>query len=1786
MDDEPYVSNIAIKEQFFSNIFQTAPLTSLREEQHPVKLRVYKSRTDVQDIVWDGAYPFFTIEDIKAFIYTYFYQRDRSESSIWNPKYTFIGFEVESNKFQSADFLWFNSDINEDKTPFILNNPYVSVRESSLDERFVDNTGNLRPLGITRRGRSTIEDIFHNNIPTFHIFNLKSLIAAFKGQRPISASNWNSKFAPYFPDIPAEGPYEPDEEDIHHGKNIALYTLKRDSLLHNLDEFLESTSLVKLALFGIRGLKIVWTPNESSESPTQVEELFYKLPATGRRPFMRLMPAESGAISKLHTMGSIPVPDIADPSLLLQWSREHTPTPSKDVLIAKSLLRGPIGSVPAIYGTLRIVEDGTADYILYPPKIIKKLDVASDLRNIAPVISQTITGTHLNTYSMNLGEISIILSLRLQKEDPILTKTKLQKRLRALQPFFHEISPLPDESPLIMLRYKAVSEFAKEDKISAFISQYVSRKSVSSSGFLKELSQAVVEEFNMDPKDVKKKINQWIEKREDFTTTAPELGEFVETYNPGIDIAIFGAHPFYTIHCYRITSSTTLARLYTLLSVLLTADDESLDYFVKESITAGLDIITDKVEKERLYREDVGEEHAAAQAVIQLQPEKTGISEFKGQQQKTQLSAFLSDFMFDSIDTADVPGTISAPPPAAPSGVPAPDPAVAAAAKKGLPVPPDAPVLAKGWFINKLKEIDPRLFSYKTTVKGDNGYARQCAANEDRQPSVITHAQYMHMRDVYAEDDDIFFVVYPFEGREKEPPAKSEVYRLLKFGSDPAKPAYYFCPKLFCLRDEIMIRPRDFKSRTDRDGNPKEKNTCPFCHGRLIDDDMRNKKSKTATVILRKDKPKADIKHTEIGFLKTKSHPEGFSLPCCFTKAKTLRIKDPQFAAFRDYAVEASAMNDKEENESEEIVEEEPLVTITAVEYGVQLSRIYREYILGAEKHPIEPGKFGILTVGLDSYFSQNSKDIVGRTGIRQELTPTAEGFIRMGVQYTANTDELIMNPTNPVKTYFNEGLLGALVPLLMKNTIDEVRALLIKEFNPRVFVAANYGNLVLEFYNENEPVPTDNELRLWASRELDVSLLDRNIYALRRIYIAYKRFINFLNNPSQRKELRHISSILAQPGIITSRGLILIILEHDIKTPESAAKIPTVKCPPYGISPELYDTADITFLMKDSQGIYTPLVYTSNRPGRGKYLEEHSSTIRFQAATRPAWPTIVQQRVEEFFKTCSSNGRSIYTSSSFINTNSLAPVSKVIATLKSIKSPVGIVRDSYNHIVGITYRVLEGKGLAVLPVIDDGSMPVQIRIHLDWEDIAVGAIDDVLHIYNNLFIPTFSFYKGYKPIYIVKNSSTQTYVGIQLENGAIVPAKPTAELSEQASRLRVIEIAEFEWDINKKIIMKGTARDIQPIEGYTSTAKQLEELYQHFRISVAHWLAGPETGELRKKIEEVIFRSDLPGYEKRKRLEFLINTVFVNWFFEDEEAFELPPTFLRSDCRQIAQQDKCTGACAWKQDEGQCKIHIPKNSTFDNRTVSTLQLFTGRIIEELSNFYERRQQLLKNSVSRLSGLAGAVQYDNQWIIPEKSVTWIELLRLDWSTGGEPVESQRFYEEKSQAQINSANNSDALFNIPLSIALQLEVPADKVPFLPYKVYMPEIGVEQNPLQVFMPILSITFEELGITMERTLTQEILNRYSQRTQKTILFVKNNGDIIVGRGTLRPSEVFVFIELDAIIGMLVYDTTHIPIKINELPMKLINAIRNAPVEALQKKVEPVIAAPPTRRLTIVRK
>jgi len=69
------------------------------------------------------------------------------------------------------------------------------------------------------------------------------------------------------------------------------------------------------------------------------------------------------------------------------------------------------------------------------------------------------------------------------------------------------------------------------------------------------------------------------------------------------------------------------------------------------------------------------------------------------------------------------------------------------------------------------------------------------------------------------------------------------------------------------------------------------------------------------------------------------------------------------------------------------------------------------------------------------------------------------------------------------------------------------------------------------------------------------------------------------------------------------------------------------------------------------------------------------------------------------------------------------------------------------------------------------------------------------------------------------------------------------------------------------------------------------------------------------------------------------------------------------------------------------------------------------RLLEELLRFPERRRQLLKGDVSTLVSIKEAIKIDDQWILPEGSVAWFDLLRLDWMPSGK--EKKKFFEEMS-----------------------------------------------------------------------------------------------------------------------------------------------------------------------------
>jgi hypothetical protein len=1783
-------------------------LTSLREDTPPVKCIVWKGKDEYETIEFNKVYPFDTIDDIKRMICNH-YEGDTG----FMPRFTFVGVPLnepysEENPSITAtyiplDWLWFPSDSNDPKMTYILNNPRKVLTQP--DMRFISSDGSYASPNYEPRGRSTVESVFlkprDGQMPILHVFPLKYLLREYSGPTPIGEEDWNKRFAPFYPAVKVDGPYEATEEDKEFAKKIYFFVKQRDNSLNVLNRYLEEGIEVPITkVTGIRQLRLTW--KKSVKGFEGCGYMFYRLPVTNKRPYFRLLPAEGTAITKLHVKGVLPIPTIEDPRILEIWGKETSPTPGIDFCSLKYIHRPAIGITQPIYGTVRIFNDGTLDLLLQPPKQIRKLDPILDFRNFTGILEDIFTGLPQTFDSFSLGEIAMLLSLKLGIKSTKFNKIRIQQRLPFFTTFFREIKPLPNETPLISLRYKAVSQYATEDKIFSFLTQYATSKTLDGESPDAEVINALQNEFKMSRREASDTFADWYKKRGTFTLQIPDDSEFIESFNPGIDVHIFAQHPSYYFHINRIDSYETYLRVFTLLSLLFVEDD---DYFRRNnSRNEVLSQVSEELEHESIKLEEgvaaVNKTAVAASLKNEMVPENGSAT------LEEQVPDWMIDDPFanvgDEIDTGEVI------PETAPNAVKAATQAEegskaitqikeskdnSSKVNKLVPLKGDDEqrlVNPKSWFIKKLQEIDPRLFSFKTEDEDDNGYSRKCAGYDDRQPSVLTKDQYERMREIY-QDDQIFWIIYPLEGDEEpiQPLGTEETITLMRYGSDPEAINYYFCPQYYCLSDEIMLREKDFEGTRDRDGNSKAPNTCPFCNGKLI---TAKKAMPGYTVVKRKDK-KGSAYHSQIDFMSKSTHPEGFALPCCFLKQTTLRISNPQFSHIRSYlqdaAVEDINVNEMAEQEDELDYDELVFKGEEAIEYAVLFESIQRKYILESNKHP-DAGVFAMVPPQFDKFFRQNSGEkIITRVAIHLKLRPNATGFLRIGTENT-----------------IYESLLGVIAPLLYRNSINEVKERILEVVTPRIFLNSHFGNLVLEFFNPADGSampPTKQELMTWASVSVGITVTSTNLYSVIRLYNSYKRFIRFIRNPTQRKDLRHIQPLLAEPGLFTVRGVQLIVLEDNGDQPV------TVKCPIFGVSTDRNKKNDFAFISRSLKYIgatdniyarYELYLHTSNKPAKGGEAEIHETIIRWDYASRRYWPEIVQRRVDEYMTQCQSRYSSIYTSQQGVDPLAMIPLSKAVDAAPV--RPEGIVKDSYNHIVGITFRSRPGAStLVALPVVDDGIISISSAfsiksIYLDWEDFKAASVEDVVNYYRKNLEPLFSLYPGYIIKYIVRIKADRRIVAVQLENGIYIPASsPPSDASLSALGLDTVTIEQFEWAIDKQIAgikvkinsnswektvestttEKGCGFDSELVR--KSTYVQFEELYQQFRLMVSNWLTSHKAGsEIRKGIEEIIFSPDFPEYEKRKRLYIFLSSTLLSWFYPDEEKWEAPASFLRKDCRVIDSPEACTGTCYWKDDgeNGKCLLHVDATTQLGDkkgeRDVSTAELFVKRVIDELVRFPNRRRQLMKRGeISKVSSIVQPIRQGDQYIIPESSPTWTNLLRLDWAR--QIPEEPKYYEEMGREPNIQIDEEELKGEMPSELKAIL---GDDTTL---RLSVPDVPDKSQPLVPLSGVLGITLQQLGLNNEeQRLKKENLVRYVQATSKPIGMIDLSGANSEEDGIqfIKPAiggpfdSVTVIIFLSDQVGILIQEEGEQTVKIASLPETLQEVFREAPIVRLRKR------------------
>lgn len=493
------------------------------------------TKQGVQQVEVEGLAPFHTIDDIQYAVWSQLNQNTQTY-----PKYSCLGWEDETG------FILATGTFQDPLTgeTISLENPLQVSQTGSIQGAFVDSNGRKKPVSYYPRGRVTIEQIFFKDessqtIPTLQLFSLEHLLQTYQTSQQtqiISERTWFGCFYPYFPSL--EGPNQTglltakDAQDASKYQTYIQAKLDQVRVLETLMD--ESGRFRELRTTGVKLLQFQWTNKQSFEG---VDVTFFEAPVTGRRPYMRLLAPNMTPMTKLYRPDPLSLPKVSDSALLGTWVNEPAPISNESFLFAKVEVRqGEIG-VPPLYGTLRVMDDGTADFTVQPPKSDRILSMTNDLSRLGSSIQTAIEDIPiLRVDEVKLGRAAFTVELQLPEKPPKQFIKQVTERIAALSTIFQTI-PSPSDTqkkPILSLRYKGVSNFITEDRIATFITYKIARLR----GDLEGLAEDVMKEFSLSYEDAITYIRKYTNDTTEFTISDVSEKEFIVLRNPGVDIAV------------------------------------------------------------------------------------------------------------------------------------------------------------------------------------------------------------------------------------------------------------------------------------------------------------------------------------------------------------------------------------------------------------------------------------------------------------------------------------------------------------------------------------------------------------------------------------------------------------------------------------------------------------------------------------------------------------------------------------------------------------------------------------------------------------------------------------------------------------------------------------------------------------------------------------------------------------------------------------------------------------------------------------------------------------------------------------------------------------------------------------------------------------------------------------------------------------------------------------------------------------------------------------------------
>jgi hypothetical protein len=1361
-------------------------------------------------------------------------------------------------------------------------------------------------------------------------------------------------------------------------------------------------------------VRMRWVLPPPAAKPESLEKTFYSLPASATIPFLRYFPMGGGTpLLKLglNTDGS---PIIEDPRILANYINQPAPHTKSAVILARVPMNSPHVEAGAAF-TLYMFEDGTGDISLEVPQrgatyaAVVAAEAQRVLRGVMvaigfpPEFTAILRDLHA-TYKW------IHPNPRTAKP---LSAARLLQRMAGLTPFFETVPTVPGETALAVFQWRAVSNYESEAAQFAYITQMVLRGGgmeeggAALSAYVAELS----ERFGMTAEAANATIERWMERRGD--AVAPAAGAVAGTmavprHSTGASVAVFGAHPEYTMEIQGIDSFTELQRILSVMGVLLGSPTTSLAVAppAPEVVATGVAVVMAEEETVEAAAaaaaaagagaapeegEDIGEMDPAMAALMA----DLGIGGGPDEEEEDEGAAAVPQLVVEEKAGAAAAGAAAgAGAAAAIDNIPDLDAAVAALDDDchGTPWSPGEPALKvkKEWYMDKLKKVDDALFGYRAVATGRvKGYSKSCQRRDGRQPNILTETEYIRVRHCY--EDAVRFVLLPpskpsdlpqdpewkpkviYDATDQyymvDPITKKPMWTVYGYENKtrPGERAYLMCPELWCDRDNLPLLRSEYMGTQGR-GFTKPPNTCAFCGGRAIAD-MSNPQS-GESVIVRVPKESTQKLHSFVGTITRNKHPNGYPLPCCDSSPRLLKkyMTEAYFGRLV-YGRDLGMDDDDEEGaagvaapEPEEDAEPAPELALTehaatgvtadekTIDYRARFVSMQTQYIIKNEKI-LDAGRIGILPPLLDAFFGQNSQQALELRGIRATFVDEARIFVRVGV------DNRLRAP--------GMNLFAALAPLFGVQSAEQVQRLIVNSKAVRAFESANYGTLVHEFASRSRLTDARVNASLAAfAAEYGYPLAESRPHIV-RLYKAWYAYLEYLTSLTEPKALRHIEHLLAQPRVLTPRGLLLIVLE------QTGDKI-EIACPSFGIpSASVFGNVPVAFMWHDKRDeTWEPIVLYNGTKNAVLFFGDKAPELEPLGS---AMQLHLLRWIRDWRGSSLGCGRPappphVWTPDR--DTFGLPHVSDLDAKV--------LVRDRSNRLAGVLRpagaAAAAGSPAASLfvPALDDGDLSIEARRIYEAPMIPAAPLATYLAYYTEELVP---MYPRLQPTRLLWRGEPAQVVGFRVASGTMIPVAPEP-FNPASAALPADPVDEFPWERDALILRAPDAAPEAAMaleESTASVEEQMSEAYQLLRLSFSNWLLTARGAALKTDLGILLKGIAMPLYEKRKRADILLEPVIREMVRHEVTDQRKTLSLLRQDCMSLP-GEVCASAPGCRWSGGRCMIHVPTRE----EGTDPVRIFTARLSDEILRYSGGRREMFDQKVSEIRVPRGAVRIGNE----------------------------------------------------------------------------------------------------------------------------------------------------------------------------------------------------------------